>query len=206
MNASRMRELKLLLGLAGPSALTSALRTAQLLTDQSVIGHLLWKGRSTPVFLDASALALLWMNLTMSVMTRSVGGSVNVLAAQALGAGNRRLADVWLSAGLLFGILAAAACAGLWLLTAPVVSVFAHNQTLGLPTTIRIPGESDTFSFSLAGAASIYSSGEDDGPGDPVQLAGLYARLSIGYTLPTMWMEALNSWLLAHRMIKPQVR
>ena len=43
------------------------------------------------------------------------------------------------------------------------------------------------------------------GPGDPARLAGLYARLSIGYTLPTLWMESLSNWLLAHRVIRPQL-
>ena len=86
-------ELRLLLALAGPSALTTSLRTAQLLTDQSVIGHLTYEGMSTPIFLDAASLALLWMNLTMAVMTRGIGGSINVLTAQALGAGNKSLAN-----------------------------------------------------------------------------------------------------------------
>ncbi len=41
-------ELRLLLALAGPSALVSSLRTAQLLTDQSILGHLQFESSPTP--------------------------------------------------------------------------------------------------------------------------------------------------------------
>ena len=90
-SCSRRVELRAMLALGGPSALVSALRTAQTLTDQAIIGHLAWHGHSTPIYLDAAALALLWMQLTITIATRGLGGAINVLTAQAIGAGNKRL-------------------------------------------------------------------------------------------------------------------
>ena len=233
-------ELRLLLALAGPSALTTSLRTAQLLTDQSVIGHLTYEGMSTPIFLDAASLALLWMNLTMAVMTRGIGGSINVLTAQALGAGNKSLANAWLLTGCLVSIAGAAAIASLWLLTTPIINIFAANQTLTssgneqagwLHHNMSIDSFSSSRSSIYGGSSGHHGLLQDSssssssslpfglggimlggpfaavpsGPGDPARLAGLYARLSIGYTLPTLWMESLSNWLLAHRVIRPQL-
>ena len=170
-----------MLALAAPSALVSALRTAQALTDQAVIGHLAYHGESTAVYLDAAALALLWQQLTIQVANRALGGAVNVLSSQAIGAGNTKLADVWLLlGGLLLAPIVGLAVIGLWLLTGDVVGLFASNQTLG-------------------------AADADHGPGDPVDLAAEYARLSVGYVIPTLWMECLNQWLLAQRVIRPQL-
>ena len=172
----------MLIGLAIPSALVSGLRTAQALTDQAILGHLTFHGHSTPIYLDAAALSLLWMQLTMSTMVRGIGGAVNVLASQAHGAGNTRLADIWLQMGvLLVSPLMALVVGALWLLTGEVVNLFAANQTLG---------------DSMAGAPG--------GPGDPVDLAAQYARISIGYILPTLWMECLNSWVRKPLALRPR--
>ena len=216
------KEFRLLLALAGPSALTTSLRTAQLLTDQSVIGHLNLHGHSTPLFLDAASLALLWMNLTIAIMVRGFGGTINLLTSQALGSGNKPLADAWLLTGVLLSIAGAAIVCGLWLLTAQVTSLYAANQTLGSPSdgnelTSGLPWRAMPDGRLAAGAADAHLSDllpwngtqheEHVGSGalDPVALAGEYARLSIGYILPTLWMEALSNWLLAHRVIKPQL-
>ena len=218
---SRCSELRLMIGLAAPSAIISCLRMGQMLTDQAVIGHLSFEGRSTPVYLDAAALALLWMTLTLSAVNRGLNATVNMLVSQSLGAGNKALADTWLLTGMLIAVPGAVVVSGLWLCTAPVVSLFAHNQTVSFvsPTngsTSFHLGESHaqlalTESFMPAVAMARASDGgasdggAGDGVGDPVALAGLYARLSIGYILPTLWMEAVSNWLIAHRIIRPQL-
>ena len=171
--------------LAGPSALVNAMRIAQLLTDQAVLGHLKYQGKGTACYLDAASLAILWMTLTLTVMTRGVSGTINMLCSQALGAGNRKLSDTWLVTGLILSVAAAAIISALWLLTEDVVSLYAANQTLG--------------------SASDHAGSCADGPGDPVKLAASYAIHSTAYTLPTLWTECVNAWLLAERIIRPQL-
>lgn len=202
---TRCNELKLMLNLATPSAVVNALRMAQALVDQAVVGHLTWQGRPTPIYLDAVALALLWMLLTLSAVQRGISGTVNALASQAVGAGNKRLADTWLMMGLMVSVPAAMMLSGLWLCTSPIVNIFAHNQSIG--HGVDGPDAAGNSSMLLA---PVY--GNDDallaGAGaeeDPVALAGLYARLSLGMILPTLWMEALNNWLIAQRVIRPQL-
>ena len=82
----RRHELRLFATLGAPNALMAASRIAQLLTDQAVLGHL------SSEYLDASSLALLWMNLTMQMCVRGLKGAVNTLVSQAIGAGNDELA------------------------------------------------------------------------------------------------------------------
>ena len=178
-------ECRLMFNLAGPSALVNAMRIAQLLTDQAVLGHLKYQGKGTACYLDAASLAILWMTLTLTVMTRGVSGTINMLCSQALGAGNRKLSDTWLVTGLILSVAAAAIISALWLLTEDVVSLYAANQTLG--------------------SASDHAGSCADGPGDPVKLAASYAIHSTAYTLPTLWTECVNAWLLAERIIRPQL-
>ena len=179
-------ELRKLLALALPNALVSALRTAQFLTDQAIVGHLAFHGHATAIYLDSAALALLWMQLTMAIATRGIGGAINTLASQAFGASKKDLADVWLLSGAVLATpLFSVAIAGLWLLTGDIVAVFAHNQSTS--------------------GDEVSSVGAFDGPGNPVDLAAKYARLSLGMIVPTLWMECLNNWLLAQGIIKPQL-
>ena len=191
--STRCLELKLMLRLATPSAIVSALRLAQSLTDQAVVGHLTRNGKPTPIYLDSVALALLWMMLTLSAIQRGISGTVNTLASQALGAGNRRLADTWLLMALLVSVPAGFLVGGLWLCTSNVVDLFAHNQSIGHSVDELLVPE-------VAAAGPLSGSHES-----PVELAGLYARLSLGMILPTLWMEALNNWLVAQRVIRPQL-
>ena len=72
----RRHELKLFATLGAPNALMAASRIAQLLTDQAVLGHL------SSEYLDASSLALLWMNLTMQMCVRGLKGAVNTLVSR----------------------------------------------------------------------------------------------------------------------------
>ena len=182
--AALRTELKAMLTIAVPSAITSALRTAQALTDQAVLGHLTYRGESTPIYLDAAALALLWMQLTINIATRGMCSAINVLSSQASGASNPRLGGVWLHTGaFLFAPPLGLLVIGLWLLTGPVVGLFAANQTVG----------------------EELGSGGFDGPGDPIELAARYAHLSCVYVLPTLWMESLNQWLIAQRVIRLQL-
>ena len=55
-----------------------------MLTDQAVLGHLDCHGKPSAVFLDAAALALLWMNLTLAIACRGLSGPVNVVSPQAV--------------------------------------------------------------------------------------------------------------------------
>jgi len=207
----KIHELRLLVAIALPSALVAGLRMGQMLTDQAIIGHLTYQGHETPIYLDSVVLALLWMRLTISTGVRAIGPSVNLLTAQALGAGNVRLAGTWLYTGALCSVIFAAGISGSWLLTGPVVSLFASNQTLGVPPSPPPGNQTPPTTVGSAGheePAPLVGHdyfGGIDGPGDPVVLAALYARLSVGYVLPTLWMEAVCSWLLAHRCVRLQV-
>jgi Na+-driven multidrug efflux pump len=167
--SSLAAELRALLRLSIPLGLTSAARIGQLLTDQSVLGHLTTAaGEPTALYLDAASLALLWMNLTNGSVVRGLGSAVGVLVAQALGAGARESAGGWLTLGLASTLLSSAAVAGLWLLTPLLLGAF-------VPDT------------------------------QAVSLAGEYARLSIGWLLPTQWLEVLNAALTAQGVVLPQL-
>ena len=97
-------ELKLMLALAAPSAVLNVCRMGQMVTDQAVIGHLSVNGHATPVYLDAAALALLWMTLTLTIVNRGLNQTINMLVSQALGAGNYQLGDTWLLTGVLIAV------------------------------------------------------------------------------------------------------
>ena len=71
------------------------------------------------------------MQLTITIFVRGLGGAINTLASQAFGAHNTRLAEVWLTAGLLMSPFMILIIAGLWTVTGNVVGVFASNQTMG---------------------------------------------------------------------------
>ena len=223
---STCREIWLMIRLALPSAVINGLRMGQMLTDQAVIGHLRSRsGHATPVYLDAASLALLWMTLTLSVVKRGLTNSITMLVSQARGAGNGHLADTWLLTGALIAIPGTAVLSGLWLCTGQIVGIFAHNQSIGhgaghamvlvdheTPGTIFGQLSLPPATFTAASTSSVASSGPlgvvgdpVDGVGDPVHLASLYARLAIGCILPTLWMESLHSWLLAQRIVRPQL-
>lgn len=132
--SSLASELRALLQLSIPLGLTSAARIGQLLTDQSVLGHLTTAaGEPTAIYLDGASLALLWMNLTNGAVVRGVSSAVGVLVAQALGAGARESAGGWLTLGLVSTLLGSAAVAGLWLLTPLLLGAFiADAQAVSL--------------------------------------------------------------------------
>lgn len=120
----------LLLGL--PMTLLGAARTGQLLTDQAILGHLQPDesesgAENTALYLDAAALALLWINLTSNIVTRGVGGAINVLLARALGAGDKPHAAQIFLTGTCVYIIGGFFVAGLWLLSPPVLYFFAGD-------------------------------------------------------------------------------
>ena len=122
----RRHELKLFATLGAPNALMAASRIAQLLTDQAVLGHL------SSEYLDASSLALLWMNLTMQMCVRGLKGAVNTLVSQAIGAGNDELAGLWLRVAYMLAPVFSAFVVGMWLLAGPVLTlVVARSDRLG---------------------------------------------------------------------------
>ena len=180
-------ELRQLARLGLPTALLFALRTAQLLTDQAVVGHLrdTQTGQPTALYLDAVSQALLWMNLTSQCMIRGIGGAINTLAANALGAGNRTLAGVWLQVGLLVSTAAALLVGALWLLAAPALA--------------QLVAQGGGDSHDSGGG------GDEPSPEAVESLATEYARLSAFWLLPLFWMEALNTWLTAQQLVLPQL-
>ena len=180
-------ELRQLTRLGLPTGLLFALRTAQLLTDQAVVGHLrdTQTGQPTALYLDAVSQALLWMNLTSQCMIRGVGGAINTLAANALGAGNHALAGVWLQVGLLVTTVAALLVGALWLLAAPALARLVAQ------------GGGDSHDGGHGGDEPNHEAVES--------LAAEYARLSVFWLLPLFWMEALNTWLTAQQRVLPQL-
>ena len=173
----RRHELRLFATLGAPNALMAASRLAQLLTDQAVLGHL------SSEYLDASSLALLWMNLTMQMCVRGLKGAVNTLVSQAIGAGNDELAGLWLRVAYMLAPVFSAFVVGMWLLAGPVLTLVVASGAAG--------GEA--------------GSGGDDGRAAACDLAARYTRLSIGWVLPTMVLEATSSYLLARRGAMPQL-
>mmetsp|Transcript_28048 Transcript_28048/g.85693 ORF Transcript_28048/g.85693 Transcript_28048/m.85693 type:complete len:595 (-) Transcript_28048:65-1849(-) len=158
-----------LLRLSVPLGFTSAARIGQLLTDQAILGHLRGpSGAPTAVYLDASSLALLWMNLTNGVVVRGVCSAAGVLVAQALGARAPDVAGIWVTLALLFTLASSVMVAGLWFLTPVLLGAFISDK-------------------------------------HAVSLAAQYARLSVGWLLPTQWLEVLNATLSAQEIVLPQL-
>ena len=142
-----------------------------------MLGHL------SSEYLDASSLALLWMNPTMQMCVRGLKGAVNTLVSQAIGAGNDELAGLWLRVAYMLAPVFSAFVVGMWLLAGPVLTLVVASGAAG--------GEA--------------GSGGDDGRAAACDLAARYTRLSIGWVLPTMVLEATSSHLLARRVAMPQL-
>lgn len=176
-------EVKLLTKLGMPAACLFALRTAQLLTDQAVLGHLAEPPDLPPaVYLDAASQALLWMNLTVGMVVRGVGGALSTLTSNAIGAGNDKLARHWLKLGLGVTTVAALVVAVLWEFAVPPLAAWLNLQKSENGSG---PGYEDTTKVA--------------------ELSVRYSRLSAAWLLPTFWMEAINSWLIAQEIIFPQL-
>jgi len=140
-------EVAVLARLGLPAAVLSALRTAQLITDQAILGHLQLGGAPTPLYLDAAAQALLWMNLTLAAVQRGLCTGLNVLTSQALGAGNMQLVGVWLQTAGFALCLGAILVAGLWLLTAPLLGIVSNEAGDGEHDAVALAGRYATLSL-----------------------------------------------------------
>ena len=108
-------EIIALAAIALPSALTSAARTLLDLENTAVIGRIPGPhGKPTALFLDAAALAAMFINVTQTSFGRSCDGALSVLVAQAFGARNRHLIGIWLVIGLFSFTLSALLLGGMW--------------------------------------------------------------------------------------------
>lgn len=90
-------------------------------TDSALLGHVGTK------YLVASALADLWMSSTSSLI---LGGVVSVLAAQAVGAKDPKLAGVWLQVALLVSLFLLIPIGLSWLFTGDVMLAFGKGQDI----------------------------------------------------------------------------
>ena len=115
---------------------TRLLQTAQLLTDQVVLGHLhSADGRPSAAYLDAVSLALLWMTVTRLTVGRGLTSATNVLAAQAIGAGKPELAVEWLQLALLCALVASVPVAISWLLLDRMLPLLQEPAVVALATS-----------------------------------------------------------------------
>lgn len=97
-----------------PLLLTSVARLSLPVIDAGFVGHL------GTLQLAGASLAGVWINVTSGWVWPSFGAAVNTLSSQAMGAGNPRLAGVWLQTGLLLVTVAAAPIAVAWWFSEPV--------------------------------------------------------------------------------------
>ena len=223
---SKRAELRTILSIGLPSALIVAIRSIAILTDNAIVGHFTGgTGKPTPIYLDASSLALLWMNLTYAMFMRGVGGAVNTLTSQALGAGNNKLAGAWLLTGLGFAAGCAAIVGSLWLVTRDVLGVIVQ------------PPNNATYATGTELAAGLGAPGGPLGNAthpDPVDLAAEFARCqpehraprprsvasglaplprrppslarySTAWVFPSMLTDATWRWLVAQRVLYPLI-
>ncbi|GBG33779.1 Protein DETOXIFICATION 30 [Hondaea fermentalgiana] len=115
-------------------------------TDTSIIGHV-----STEA-LEASAVADLWMSST-GVLT--MGGVLGVFVGQAVGAGNFRLASIWLQVSLVSLVPIVIFVMLLWFLTGPILQSMGVDAALipqasyyGAVLALAIPGRTLMGQFS----------------------------------------------------------
>ena len=86
-------ELRALLKLSWPVALATFCRVAMYSTDTAFVGHI------GAIDLAAASLAGAWTSL-LSVLVWSSAYALNSVCAQAIGAGNKKLAGAWLQIAL----------------------------------------------------------------------------------------------------------
>ena len=139
VNRARIRaEIRSLLMIAVPNALTATFRQFLDLENTAVIGRLKGpSGDSTALYIDSAALAALWINLTGASFGRGCDGALSVLAAQAYGAGNPHLVSVWLIVGLAGFSACALVLGGLWSATPQLLQ--QHFNVNDFPLTLTTP-------------------------------------------------------------------
>eukprot|EP00900_Chrysochromulina_parva_P003054 jgi/Chrpa1/1274/Chrysochromulina_OHIO_Genome00011291-RA len=131
-------EIRSLLMIAVPNALTATFRQFLDLENTAVIGRLKGPtGGSTALYIDSAALAALWINLTGASFGRGCDGALSVLAAQAYGAGNPHLVGVWLIVGLAGFSACALVLGGLWSATPQILAVAMPNDPAAVDMASR---------------------------------------------------------------------
>ena len=104
--------------IAGGAALTFFLGNSMNMVDVSILGHLdsdaRYPAANSTAFLQGAALANTWMSVIDVSIYAGIGQTVNVLVAQAFGAGNYRLMEVWLKLGVLSALVLSAVIGVIW--------------------------------------------------------------------------------------------
>lgn len=109
-------ELNSLVSAAWPQAIVVACRNLVDLIDTAVLG---WLGTDELV---AAAYAQIVLSITSAVLWQGFGETLITLTSQALGAGNPRLAGIWLQTSLVIICLASLPVAALWWFTGDLLS------------------------------------------------------------------------------------
>lgn len=94
--------------LCWPTAIAILARNLQPVTDLAFLGRL---GTEE---LGAASVATMLTSVTAAWIWKSLGGAINTLASQAVGAGNPRLAGTWLTISMLASLVCTAVVVMLW--------------------------------------------------------------------------------------------
>jgi len=90
-------------------------------TNTALVGHV------SAESLAAVAVSELWMSSTGVIL---MGGVLGIFVGNAVGAGNARLAHIWIQVSLAVLIPLTVLIMGLWVLTGPILSMFGVNHEL----------------------------------------------------------------------------
>jgi len=118
-------ELWNLMRLSMPVALSTLCRTLITSTDTSFIGKL-----GAPKYLTASTFAATWQEFVGNIVY-SPGYALNSLCAQAIGAGNKKLAGTWLQLATVITTGLCIPVLGFYLITGPVVKLMVAEPGPG---------------------------------------------------------------------------
>jgi len=136
-------ELRALLKLSWPVALATFCRVAMYSTDTAFVGHI---GANE---LSAASLAGAWTSL-LSVLVWSSAYALNSVCAQAIGAGNKKLAGAWLQIALAAVTIESVPVIAAYFFTTPVMALITGDSTADDKAVTRLGQQYNTWaSMSL---------------------------------------------------------
>ena len=165
---TRLEIRRRIFGAAWPQALVVCCRMTIDLTNVSILGYL---GTDA---LAGSAFAGVVTTISAIVLWQGFGDALITLSSQAIGAGNPKLAGVWLQTSLL----------AISLGSIPVAIIWWNAGNL------------------LRAAGPLF--GDAGGPSEEIiNYSEQYARYSLVWLLPDAWFAAFSQWLNGQQKVRP---
>jgi len=165
---TRLEIRRRIFGAAWPQALVVCCRMTIDLTNVSILGYL---GTDA---LAGSAFAGVVTTISAIVLWQGFGDALITLSSQAIGAGNPKLAGVWLQTSLL----------AISISSIPVAIIWWNAGNL------------------LRAAGPLF--GDAGGPSEEIiNYSEQYARYSLVWLLPDAWFAAFSQWLNGQQKVRP---